>query len=342
MGLPRRFAERLTRNWVLRRRLPSTLGRGVIYVTPGAGGLRFLKPSLRDADPVLFALVEEFVSASMTVWDVGANVGIFAFSSARRAGPNGFVLAVEPDLETVALLLESRRRMDRLRCARVEVLSAAVLDGRHRFLELSIAARARSSNALAGYGTTQMGGIRETRIVPAFTLDELLEVGPPPDLVKIDIEAAEAEAISAANRLLHDVRPTLIVEVSGQNAKRVGDLLREADYRVFDAEVPRGLRRTHHAIVEYPRHSSRTELTGLASAVSTERYAGGTGSQSLPLAASPPGHPEGRPSTRSRGVYKLFANTARRGNGCSGPNGRSWREWTWRGPGSCYTSAREL
>jgi FkbM family methyltransferase len=240
----RRLVEKLTQNWVLRRRLPRELGRGAIYVSPGIGGLRFLKPRLRQADPVLFSLVDELVCPGMTVWDVGANLGLFTFASARRAGPDGFVLAVEPDLDAVGLLQRSRARMDRLRNARVEVLPAAVFDGVSRLVELTIAARAHASNAVTGYGHSQMGGVREKRLVPAFALDELLlEHRRPPNLVKIDIEGAEAAALAAAVRLLSAIRPTLVVEVSSENAREVGRILGEADYRVFDAASSKRSRR---------------------------------------------------------------------------------------------------
>ena len=64
------------------------------------------------------------------------------------------------------------------RSARVELLAAAVFDGQRRFLEFSIASRARSSNAVVGFGHSQMGEVHETRIVPALTLDEMLAIAP--------------------------------------------------------------------------------------------------------------------------------------------------------------------
>ncbi len=242
----RRIVESVTRHWVLRRHLPLNLGRGVLYVTPGAGGLRFLKPNLRDADPCLFDLVDELVVEGMAVWDVGANVGLFAFSAARRAGPSGFVLAIEPDLDNVALLQKTRGRLDRAHSAPVEVLAAAILDGQTPFAQLSIAMRSRSSNALAGYGNTQMGGVRETRIVPVCSLDALLgsELVRRPDLVKIDIEGAEARAVGSAQHLLREVRPILLLEVSdGDNARQVGRTLLDAGYRMFNADLPCEARR---------------------------------------------------------------------------------------------------
>lgn len=240
----RRLAERFTRDWVVRRRLPSAVGGATVYATSAAGGLRVLRSRLRAADPLLFALAEELVTPGMPVWDVGANVGLFTFSAAGRAGPGGFVLAVEPDLDNVALLQRSRRRLDRRRSARVELLAAAVFDGQRRFLEFSIASRARSSNAVVGFGHSQMGEIHETRIVPALTLDEMLAIAPSPALVKIDVEGAEARALAGAQRLLGEVRPRLLIEVSaGENAERIGAALRQAGYRIYDAQEPPGARR---------------------------------------------------------------------------------------------------
>ena len=43
-------------------------------------------------------MVHEMVRPGDVVWDIGANVGLFAFAAANRAGSSGQVIAVEPDL----------------------------------------------------------------------------------------------------------------------------------------------------------------------------------------------------------------------------------------------------
>jgi methyltransferase FkbM-like protein len=99
-----------------------------------------------------------------------------------------------------------------------------------------IAVRARASNALRGFGGSQTGGVAESRVVPAITLDQLLETFRTPSVVKIDVEGAEVAVLLGARRLLREIRPTLILEVGSQNQAEVGDILRAVDYAVLNGE----------------------------------------------------------------------------------------------------------
>ena len=56
----RRLAERLSRDWTLRRRLSAEFCRAPILVTPSAG-LRYLTGRMDAVDPVLMSLAKEFV-----------------------------------------------------------------------------------------------------------------------------------------------------------------------------------------------------------------------------------------------------------------------------------------
>ena len=81
----RRMIEDVTRDWVIRRRLPADFLRASIHVSPSAG-LRYLYRSMDDIDSVLLGLVKEFVKPGAVVWDVGANVGLFSFAAASLGG----------------------------------------------------------------------------------------------------------------------------------------------------------------------------------------------------------------------------------------------------------------
>lgn len=179
-----------------------------MYVTT-EGGLRYLGP-LSRTDPILLGLARRFVNPGDRVWDIGANVGLFAFAAASRARS---VLAVEPDI-TLARLL---RRTATAQGAPVDVLPLAVSSamGVERFV---IAKRSRSTNHLEGVGTTMTGGTREEVIVPTVTLDWLATQFPPPDLVKIDIEGAELIALRQGQALL-ERRPVLICEVEDDGGR---------------------------------------------------------------------------------------------------------------------------
>jgi FkbM family methyltransferase len=228
----RSLAERLTHRVVLRRRLPEAFDRLPMYVS-SEGGLRYLGRSLGDADPMLLDFADTHVHRGSVVWDIGANLGIFTMAAAAKAGPTGRVVAVEPDTWLVNLLRRSARaNRDR---TTIDVVPCAV--GGHTGIEqFIIASRNRSTNYLASYGTTETGGERDRQFVPCFTLDDLLEVFPVPDVVKIDVEAAEIEALEGATKLLEQ-RPIVHIEVAGENAVRVAELFAPYGYDLVDGDT---------------------------------------------------------------------------------------------------------
>jgi FkbM family methyltransferase len=236
--LIRPLLERLSRGRVLRRRLPAAHGGHALHVSPDAA-MRLWRRDLGAVDPFLLTMAADLVRPGMMVWDVGANVGLFAFAAAFATGPSGRVLAVEAD-PWLAELLERSARTAPPAYARVEVLAAAVADAAGT-VELCIARRGRAGNHLKAVpGSTQTGGTREVRQVPAVTLDGLLGGSPAPRLVKIDTEGAELLCLQGAGRLLHEVRPTLLCEVAAANAREVGALLHGHGYTLFDATAHPG------------------------------------------------------------------------------------------------------
>lgn len=232
----RTLAERLSRSVVLERRMPARYGNDRLVVSPGAL-LKLWGPNLESADPALFAWADAFVRPGDVVWDIGANVGLFTFAAASRAGRQGRVVAVEADIWLAGLLRRSARCSTPAR-APVEILPVAVSD-RVGVARLQIAARSRASNFLDGAGgSSQAGGVRETQTVASVTLDWLLDQMPAPQVLKIDVEGAETHALHGAARLLSTARPTVICEVRAENAAAVTELLIGHGYRLFDLAAP--------------------------------------------------------------------------------------------------------
>ncbi len=235
----RRMTENLTRDWVVRRRLPSEFGRAPIHVSPSAG-LRYLFRPMDAVDPVLLSLVKEFVEPGTTVWDVGANVGLFSFAAASRAGPEGQVVALEPDAWLVQLLRRSASRQSP-GSAPVQVIPAAVAST-PSVRTLCLASRSRAANYLAEFGTIETGGAREEQSVIAVTLDWLLESCQPPSVLKIDVEGAELEVLNGAPRLFETVRPIVLCEVIPDTSDAVAAFFSSYDYRIFDGQTHTPLR----------------------------------------------------------------------------------------------------
>lgn len=238
----RRAAELLSRRLVFKRHLPREFGGGPLFVSPESG-LKFYRKDLRRTDLTLFRMATELVRPGDTIWDIGANIGLFSFAAAAIAGLQGRVLALEPDTWLVSLLRRSCGLQVSGRAA-VTVVPAAVSDSMG-LAQLHIAARSRSSNFIAaGDESTQAGGTRKTECVIAVTLDFLLQHFPAPQVLKIDVEGMENRVLAGGARLLEHAKPRIWCEVSTKNSKHVTQLLRDASYTLFDATQDAGHRRS--------------------------------------------------------------------------------------------------
>jgi FkbM family methyltransferase len=199
-------------------------------VSPDAQ-LKYLKPGDEAFDADLLRVVDAHVREDSIVWDIGANVGVFAFAAASIAR-KGSTLAVEADL-WLAQLMRRSLRLESNQGLQLAVLPSAISD-RNGVATFMIAQRGRASNALeSAGGRSQMGGIRERLTVPTITLDTLLNFFGAPTFVKIDVEGAEEMVLRGAERLLREVRPTIYIEVGKEQCDAVTELLIANGYSLF-------------------------------------------------------------------------------------------------------------
>ncbi len=141
MSIVRTIAERLSRNRLVRRKLPNGVA---FYVTPDSQ-LKYLK---RSFDEDLIRLAADRVDSKSAVWDVGANCGVFAFSCAHARE----IVAIEAD----PFLCATLQRSVSLNGVPVAIVSGAVSSS-VSLAEFSIASRGRASNFL-----TYVGGRSQT------------------------------------------------------------------------------------------------------------------------------------------------------------------------------------
>lgn len=229
----RRVLEQATHPFHVRRRLPGRFKAARIYVST-EGGLKYLRPSLSRVDSTLLELVSELIKPGDVVWDIGANMGLFSFAAAVAAGGRGSVLAVEPDVLLAAMLHRSAAANKGI--APVDILAVAVAD-RLDVGRFNIAMRSRAANHLDGFGYAEKYGVRASCLVPMVTLNWLAKRFPLPDVLKIDVEAAEAKVLAGASQVLQ-AGPKIICEVSSGNAPVVRDLLSSHGYEIYDGSQP--------------------------------------------------------------------------------------------------------
>ena len=229
MALPfRRWAEIASRRLTFKTRLPERFGRRPIYLSPG-NHLAVLKPGDAKFEAYLLGFADRFVDADSVVWDIGANMGMFAFPAAHRAS---FTLAFEPDPFNLELL---HRTQALNRDLRIEVLPVA-LSNELGIAKLSIPERGRSANSLAGvdFGT-QMGGVRQQYAVVTVTADWAAERYPAPTFIKCDAEGAEGWILQGATRLLAEARPVIIIEMPNENADLCATIFRANRYLMMSS-----------------------------------------------------------------------------------------------------------
>lgn len=120
--------------------------------------------------------------------------------------------------------------------AQVTVIPAAIAAS-YGLSVFCIAKRTRATNHLAGYGSTQTGGVTETQTVVTLTLDWLLTKVPAPNIIKIDVEGAELEVLSGALEIIKTIRPVVICEVGSERTLEVSAFFRSNGYKIFDGET---------------------------------------------------------------------------------------------------------
>ncbi|MFS8860329.1 FkbM family methyltransferase [Synechococcus sp. B60.1] len=155
-----------------------------------------------------------FLKAGMNVIDVGANVGVYTFLAARRVGPAGSVIAVEPTPSCIQHLQKtiSANSLDNI----VSLVESAAGDheGTVQFQE----ERATVFNSISASGPVSEQRSRDEKVVSLTTLDSIWrsQGKSQVDLIKIDAEGAEEQVISGALELVAATQPIVIFEnISG-------------------------------------------------------------------------------------------------------------------------------
>lgn len=231
----RTIAELVSRQVVLKRRLPTSFNRTPLYVTPGSV-LAYWHRDLTRSSSILIDIARRYLRAGQVVWDIGANVGVFSFAAASVVGSSGRVLCVEPDAWLVRLLHRSLSLQENERLP-IDILPAAVTDELD-IVRLNIAKRGRAANYVSGsIGSSQTGGVRDTQLVPSVSLDWLLERYPAPDFVKIDVEGSEHKALLGASRLLAEIKPLIFCEIASELSPAIAALLVRNGYALYDIDV---------------------------------------------------------------------------------------------------------
>ncbi|MFH9086724.1 FkbM family methyltransferase [Streptomyces sp. NPDC017673] len=220
-------------------------------------------------------LLRRLTRAGAAVLDVGANYGYTASLFAHHAGRGGRVVSVEPE-PVMAGLLE--RNMAANGHDNVDVVRAAAGSAPGR-LELWRSATNLACHALnPGLVPAPVDSVT----VPVTTLDDVCAdrlAGRTPDLLKVDVEGWELEALKGARRVLETARPDIWLEfwpdglrANGHRPAELLELLRAAGYELTGHDLVTGeeVPAAGEAAIDYCdaasealRAEGRTDLYGI-------------------------------------------------------------------------------
>jgi FkbM family methyltransferase len=188
-------------------------------------------------EPWVQNAIAAHLRAGMRAWDVGGFIGYHTVMMCRESPSQ--VVVLEPDPE-------NRRRLE-------VNLSLNQVSG---VVVLPLAAGPRKATGVlerqkgfpAMTRVTSDGAEPDCSVVP---LDELLDTYGRPDLIKVDVEGAEAEVLEGARRVIEQARPVWIIEIHGRQETHVATRLRRSGYHV---QLLGSHRRIHYASEDLPGH----------------------------------------------------------------------------------------
>jgi len=160
----------------------------------------------RELYEPLLENLDRVVKSGDVVFDCGANQGIYTMAFGALVGSSGRVYAFEPQ-EYACACIRLNARLNGFAHVRVELVAVSSDVGEAR-IDMS------RGSVLASI-VRDFGGHR-TETVKTITLDnfaERLDVSKV-DVIKMDIEGAEYQALQGARGLIERYRPTIVLEAT--------------------------------------------------------------------------------------------------------------------------------
>jgi FkbM family methyltransferase len=149
-----------------------------------------------------------------TVWDCGTYLGYYTCLFARLVGPEGQVIAVEPDPRNMARTKDNVARNGFNNVSFVRAAIGAPVG----YTEFVINSDTNSHIPGTYIGATPGDYTGDTRRqqqirVRALSLDEMVDQIAMPHLIKLDIEGAEQLALEHSLKLVEKARPIILLEL---------------------------------------------------------------------------------------------------------------------------------
>jgi len=146
------------------------------------------------ADRAERQLLRRILFEGAVVVDAGANIGVYSRFLSRCVGPTGFVHSFEPSPENFRRLQSATRKLSNVRLCRAAVGERSGVTKLYVSDKLNVDHRTYLAE----------GDSRATVDIDIIALDDYFKPGERVDLIKMDIQGSELQALRGANRVLTD------------------------------------------------------------------------------------------------------------------------------------------
>jgi FkbM family methyltransferase len=196
------------------------VGRGLRFNTAGS----IAGYAVGISEPDLQSALQLLTREGMVAYDIGANVGFFSVLIARLVGPAGQVYSFEP-LPQNARQISYNARLNGFSNIHVDMAVVGQSDGAASFRVTDFSTTGKLESA--GSVKVQMDAITARM----RQLDAMVSRGdaPAPELIKMDVEGAEADVLRGAAEILRRARPILLIELHNTH-EEVLAILKEHNY----------------------------------------------------------------------------------------------------------------
>jgi len=168
-----------------------------------------------------------------TIWDIGANIGVWSLFFTTVCSPETEIRCFEPDPDNLKLLRLNMRK-NRIGNWIIRPLAASDRECTATFYSDPVCGSTGSLSQNFDFIGKHYGVPREEFRVEVTTVDsEIARGAPPPQFMKIDVEGYELEVLSGALRTLSEHRPLLILETTPGSVE-ISSFFRGIEYRLLD------------------------------------------------------------------------------------------------------------
>lgn len=171
------------------------------YIDEGDDTIKDTIREGRSWETFMMPLFEKYIIPGSTAVDIGAHIGTHTITMSRLIGPNGKVIAFEPQRKIFRELYWN--------CYKNNVNSNVrlyrfAIGNNHAIVEMNKSTKGNEGNTEIGSG----GDLVELRTLDSFHLENV-------SLIKIDVEMFEDNVLFGAKKTILKNRPIILIELMG-------------------------------------------------------------------------------------------------------------------------------